>query len=319
MVLYKLSASKSAKLLTASLIDKFKHVTHTSFSLHSFDTHHQPIKLHQFNHPSKLNLWTMITDSIFGGSSTCRLGYTEKHTFVFSGELCGPLTAQSINKSHQQAQIQQQIQLPQQETQQTSYSGVVLSSFCRLWYIYLGFHKDLSDFSGLSITFRILNNDNSENTLMNDSFAAVLSSEKKEEGDVGEIVGEKEKGKAVVVRNAELKDFQCQIQHNDFMDDLFFYCPFHFNSEKSVVRDEETGDEWITIRLPFNRFSLNKMGTELGVSGDWVRGETISDDDFLKFAKNEAVPVQDIVSIGVGVTSSQRARFSIELKHVEAY
>ncbi len=193
MVLYKLSASKSAKLLTASLIDKFKHVTHTSFSLHSFDTHQQPIKLHQFNHPSKLNLWTMITDSIFGGSSTCRLGYTEKHTFVFSGELCGPLTAQSINKSHQQTQVKEQIQVQEQQT----YSGVVLDSFCRLWYVYLGFHKDLSDFSGLSITFRILNNDNSNSTstseseVRNDSFAAVLSSEKKEGGDVGEIVGEK--------------------------------------------------------------------------------------------------------------------------------
>jgi len=288
MVLYKLPLSKASRLLTASLIDKTKQSFTTAFSLYSFDAP-KLTPVHQFNQPSKLNLWTMITDTIFGGSSTCRLGFTENQTFLFSGELCGPL------QSHAMKQVGGN-HVPNQ---------IILNSFCRMWYIYVGFHKDLSDFSGLRITFRILNNNNNNNN---------SSSRNDEENDSEDYEQVKNRTKG-----AELKDFQCQLQHHDFMDDLFFYCPFHFNSEKQVIKDEETGEEWISIRLPFDRFALNKMGTELGVSGDWIKGETISDTDFLKFARNESVPVQDVVSIGIGVSSNQRSNFSIELKQMEAY
>lgn len=77
MVLYKLPWSRKATLLAASGADKltsyFKQVTRWSLE----EPHVQP--LFKFD-SSKLKQWTLVTDTMFGGSSTCKLGYTKNNS-----------------------------------------------------------------------------------------------------------------------------------------------------------------------------------------------------------------------------------------------
>jgi hypothetical protein len=264
MVLYKLPIERAKRLLVASAIDKAKFVTKRIASLSALKETNGVTPVISFSKEQDLRLWTMVTDTIFGGSSTCSLSLTENQSFLFSGSLCGTLRSEA-------------------RTPFSTPGLHAVNSFCRMWYIYVLFHKDLSDFSGLLLTYRLLNDNNNEDP-----------------------------GEPITMRN-----YQMQFQHNEFLEDNYFYCPFNWNSEKTTFRDEKN-IEWTRIRLPFNRFAVNRMGKDLGVSNDWFKSDTIPEGKF-PYVSSFDIPTADITSMGVSVTANIQTNFSIELKSIEAY
>lgn len=261
MVLYKLPIQRAKRLLVASAIDKTKFVTKRIVSLSALnETKVTPII--SFSKEQDLGLWTMVSDTMFGGSSECSLSFTENQSFLFSGSLCGVLRSEA-------------------RTPFSTPGLHTVNSFCRMWYIYVLFHKDLSDFTGLLLTYRLLDDNNDP------------------------------------AQPITMKNYQMQFQYNEFVEDNYFYCPFNWNSEKTTFKDEKN-IEWTRIRFPFNRFAVNRMGKDLGVSNDWFKSDTIPEGEF-PYVSSFDIPTTDIVSIGVGVTTNSQTKFSIELKSIEAY
>lgn len=78
MVLYKLPISRKASLLAASGYDRVKSYINR-VARWSFDEP-EMTPLHIIGSAKKLKQWTLVTDSMFGGASACKLGYTKNDT-----------------------------------------------------------------------------------------------------------------------------------------------------------------------------------------------------------------------------------------------